>query len=70
MEGVCASGGSACTSGSKEPSHVLIAIGLKEEEALSSIRFSLGYFNTEDEIDRLIKIVKNIVYSIRGYEKI
>lgn len=61
MEGVCASAGSACTSGSFEPSHVLLGIGLSKEEAKSSIRFTLGRENTEDQLTKVIGILRKIV---------
>ncbi len=57
LEGVCLSSGSACTSGALEPSHVLQAIGLPRETASAAIRFSLGYKNTEAEIDRAVEIL-------------
>lgn len=59
--GVCASSGSACTAGGTEPSHVLLAMGQSRTEALASVRFSLGRFNTMAEVERVLEIVPVIV---------
>ncbi len=66
LAGVGASGGSACTSGSVDPSHVLLAMGLSRDHARSSIRFSLGRDNTEEEINRVLDILPPIVHDLRG----
>jgi cysteine desulfurase len=63
---IAVSNGSACTSTSIEPSHVLTAMGLDEVAAFSSIRFSLGKFNTKREMDIVIDAVKNVVSSLRA----
>ncbi len=65
MVGVAASSGSACTSGSLDPSHVLLAIGLPHEIAHGSLRLSLGSFNTEDEIDYVVEKLIEIVDRLR-----
>lgn len=57
--GICASAGSACTSGSLEPSHVLLAIGLKEEYAQGSLRVTFGKDNTKEDVDYLIECLKH-----------
>ena len=64
-KGICASSGSACTSGSLDPSHVLIAIGLPHEKAHGSLRISLGYQNTEEEVDKLLEVLPPIVQRLR-----
>jgi cysteine desulfurase len=66
MEGVAASSGSACTSGSLEPSHVLLAIGLPPEIAHGSLRLTLGKDNTEEEIDYMIGILPGIINKLRA----
>lgn len=58
LKGICVSTSSACNSGKDEPSHVLLALGLSEKQAKSSIRISYGRFNTEDEA----KFVTTAVY--------
>lgn len=63
---IAVSNGSACTSASIEPSHVLTAMGLDEVTAFSSIRFSVGKFNTKEEIDLVLDAVKNVVKRLRG----
>ena len=72
--GICASSGSACTSGSLDPSHVLLAIGLPHEKAHGSLRISLGYQNTEEQVDKLIEVLPPIVQRLRDmsplYEEI
>ena len=60
-EGICASSGSACTSGSLDPSHVLLSIGLPHEVAHGSLRLSIGEYNSMDEIDHIIKVVPKVV---------
>lgn len=65
MNGIAASSGSACTSGSLEPSHVLLAIGLSHEIAHGSVRMSLGKYNTEAEVDRVIEVFPGIVAKLR-----
>lgn len=65
MLGIATSSGSACTSGSLEPSHVLLAMGLTHEMSHGSIRFSLGRSNTEEDIDRVIELMPPIVKRIR-----
>ncbi len=65
LKGICASSGSACTSGSLEPSHVLLAIGLPHEIAHGSLRVSIGKYNTKEEIDYLIENLMEIVTRLR-----
>ena len=65
-QGVCASSGSACTSGSLDPSHVLMAIGLKHEVAHGSLRLSLSELTTEEDIDYIIAQVPPIVEGLRA----
>lgn len=59
--GICASGGSACSSGDNNPSHVLTAIGVPSELARSAVRFTFGDFNSKDDVDYLVKCLKEIV---------
>ena len=66
LEGICASTGSACSSSSLEPSHVLLAMGLAHEQAHGSLRFSLGKWTTEDEIGRVLEVLPHIVAKLRA----
>ena len=65
-KGVCASSGSACTSGSLDPSHVLLAIGRVHDVAHGSLRLSICEYNTEEEIDHIIKVVPEVVSYLRN----
>jgi cysteine desulfurase len=65
MKGIAASSGSACTSGSLDPSHVLLAIGLEHEVAHGSLRITLGEDNTEEDIDYLLEVLPEIVSRLR-----
>ena len=65
MAGVCASSGSACTSGSLDPSHVLLALGLSHEIAHGSLRLSLGEYNTPEEVEYIIETLPPIVQKLR-----
>ncbi len=64
--GVCASSGSACTSGSLDPSHVLLAIGRVHDVAHGSLRLSLSHYNTEEEIDHILTCVPQVVQALRN----
>jgi len=66
MKGICASSGSACTSGSLDPSHVLLALGLKHEVAHGSLRLSLSEENTDEEIDYILEVIPQIVEKLRA----
>lgn len=70
MAGISASTGSACSSNSLEPSHVLLAIGVEVEKAHGSLRFSLSRDNTEEEVDRIVEAVKEIVAKLRAMSPI
>ena len=65
LEGICASSGSACTSGSLDPSHVLLAIGLPKEIAHGSLRLTLDEENTEEDVDHLLNVLPGIVSGLR-----
>ena len=65
FEKIYASSGSACTSGSLEPSHVLLAIGLSPEIAHGSLRFSLGKYNKEEDVDKVLEVLPVIVEKLR-----
>ena len=65
-KGICASSGSACTSGSLDPSHVLLAIGRPHDVAHGSLRLSLCEWNTDEEIDRILDAVPEVVEYLRG----
>ncbi len=69
LEGIAASTGAACTSGALEPSHVLSAMGLRPETVQSSLRFSFCYYNTEEEIDRALQIIENVIQRMRRLSK-
>ena len=66
QEGICASTGSACSSSSLEPSHVLLALGLSPEQAHGSLRFSLGKWTTAEEIERVLNVLPRIVAKLRA----
>ncbi len=65
-KGVCASSGSACTSGSLDPSHVLLAIGRVHDVAHGSLRLSLSHYNTDEEIDHILTVVPQVVQLLRN----
>jgi cysteine desulfurase len=66
LEGIAVSTGSACSSGTLEPSHVLRAMGFSAHRTQNSLRFSLGLFSTEEEVDRVVAVVPGIVEKLRG----
>ena len=66
LEGISASTGSACSSESLEPSHVLLALGLSLEQAHCSLRFSLGKWTTEEDIDRVLEVMPKVVAKLRA----
>jgi cysteine desulfurase len=66
LEGIAVSSGSACSSGTLEPSHVLKAMGLPHHRTLSSIRFSLGASNTDADVDRVLNVLPRIVEKLRS----
>jgi len=66
LEGICASTGSACSSASPEPSHVLLALGLPTEQAHGSLRFTLGRENTEADVERVLGVLPGIVARLRA----
>ena len=66
LEGICVSTGSACSSASLEPSHVLLAIGIPPEQAHGSLRLTLGRWTTEDEIERVLDVLPGIVAKLRA----
>lgn len=70
MKGIAASSGSACTSGSLEPSHVTKAMGYGDMEAHGAIRFSLGIHNTKEEVDKLMEVLPGIVEKLRAMSPI
>ena len=63
--GICASSGSACTSGSEEPSHVILAIGIPQQDAHGSLRLTLGNENTEEDVDYVLQVLPGIVEKLR-----
>ena len=65
-QGICASSGSACTSGSLDPSHVLLSLGIPHEIAHGSLRLSIGEYNTMEQIDHIIEVVPKVVEYLRS----
>lgn len=70
MEGICGSSGSACTSGSLDPSHVLMAIGLPHEIAHGSLRLTLSEYNTDEDVDYILEVVPKVVEKLRAMSPI
>lgn len=66
MEGICASSGSACTSGAQEPSHVLTAMGVSRQDAVGHLRLSLGHNSTEAHVDRLLEVLPPLTQRLRN----
>ncbi|MBU2430972.1 MAG: aminotransferase class V-fold PLP-dependent enzyme, partial [Proteobacteria bacterium] len=64
--GICASSGSACTSGSLDPSHVLMAMGVPFKSAHGTIRFSLSHYNTPEEMDHIILALISVIEKLRA----
>lgn len=67
LAGICASSGSACATGQLSPSHVLLAMGLSEEDAKSAVRFSFGYATTEEEIEKISEALPAIIAQVRAF---
>jgi cysteine desulfurase len=68
LEGICASSGSACSAGSLEPSHVMVAIGVERDSANALVRFSLGKDSTEEEIDYALKVVPEVIRRAQQFQ--
>ena len=65
LEGICCSTGSACTTGSMEPSHVLTAMGFPDDEARGALRLSLGRTTTDEEVDRAAEVIPQVIERLR-----
>jgi cysteine desulfurase len=65
MAGICASSGSACTSGAQEPSHVLTAMDISRQDAVGHLRLSLGHSTTGAHVDRLLEVLPPLVARLR-----
>lgn len=65
LAGICCSGGSACSSGAVEPSHVLVAMGVERSRALGTLRFSLGHQTTAEDLDRVVAVFPGVVEKVR-----
>ena len=65
LQGIAASSGSACSSGSLEPSHVLLALGQTADLARGSLRITLGKHNTDPEVDRLLSVLTGLIRELR-----
>jgi cysteine desulfurase len=65
MQGIAASAGSACTTGRSDPSHVLLAIGLPEERCRASLRLTVGWTNTAEQMDETVETLADVVARIR-----
>jgi cysteine desulfurase len=68
LEGICASSGSACSAGSLEPSHVMVAIGVERDSANALVRFSLGKDSTEEEVDYAIKLLPEVIRRAQQFQ--
>lgn len=68
LEGICASSGSACSAGSLEPSHVMVAIGVERDSANALVRFSLGKDSTEEEVDYAIKVLPEVIRRAQQFQ--
>jgi cysteine desulfurase len=68
LEGICASSGSACSAGSLEPSHVMLAIGVERDSANALVRFSLGKDSTEEEVDYALKVVPEVIRRAQQFQ--
>jgi cysteine desulfurase len=68
LEGICASSGSACSAGSLEPSHVMVAIGVEKSSANALVRFSLGRDSTEDEVDYVAKVLPGVIQRAQRFQ--
>ena len=66
MEGICASSGSACSSASLDPSHVLLAIGLPHDVAHGSLRLSIGEETTDEDVEHIIQVVPEVIERLRA----
>jgi cysteine desulfurase len=66
MRGICASSGSACSAGKVDPSHVLLAMGVPEEEAVGALRLSLGRHTSEADIDRVLDVLPRLITRARS----
>ena len=66
QEGIYAASGSSCSSGAADPSHVLMAMGMSKEQALSSVRFSLGWASTDADIDEALRVIPEVVAKLRA----
>ena len=67
LEGICASSGSACTSGAQEPSHVLTAMGIPRRDAVGHLRLTLGRSTRPEDVDRVLDVLPGIVERLRAY---
>ncbi|MEY2669086.1 MAG: hypothetical protein RJA59_1724, partial [Pseudomonadota bacterium] len=65
LEGICASAGAACTSGSTTPSHVLSAMGLTVDEARATLRLSLGWNSSDDDVEHALRVLPDLVARVR-----
>ena len=70
LEGICAYTGSACSSGSLEPSHVVLTMGLSHEQAHGSLRFTLGKWTTGEEIERVLETLPGIISRLRAMSQL
>src|SRR5439155_27328413 len=70
LEGIAVSTGSACSSGTLEPSHVLKAMGLPAHRTQTSLRFSLGLFSTKEEVDRVVAVLPGLVERLRSLSRL